>query len=114
MHSAQTLSSQQFPQRLVKFQHRFILHFDSAEACKQKLLAVGRWVDKVLKEQRQILHIRLSAWSPDPTAPKRLVPPMTEEAIACNSQPSACVAFPMPIRMASNIPTNAAHTAESV
>ncbi len=24
----------------------------------------------------------------EPTAPKRLVPPMTDEAIACNSQPS--------------------------
>jgi hypothetical protein len=42
MHSAQTFSSQQFSQRIVKFQHCFILHFDSAEACKQKLLAMRR------------------------------------------------------------------------
>jgi hypothetical protein len=40
--SAQTFSSQQFSQRLVKFQHCFILLFDSAEACKQKLLAMRR------------------------------------------------------------------------
>ena len=39
MHSTQTFSSQQFPQHMVKFQHRFILLFDSAEAGKHKLLA---------------------------------------------------------------------------
>ena len=34
----------------------------------------------------------------EPTAPKRLVPPITEEAMACNSHPSAEVAFPIPER----------------
>jgi hypothetical protein len=40
--SAQTFSPQQFSQRLVKSQHRFILLFDPGEVCKQKLLAMGR------------------------------------------------------------------------
>ena len=47
-----------------------------------------------------------------PTPPKRLVPPMTEEAIACNSQPSAWPGLPMPIRMASRTPTKAAQKDE--
>ena len=38
---------------------------------------------------------------------------MTEDAIACSSQPSAWVALPMPMREASSTPTNAAQTAES-
>src|SRR5262245_36583210 len=59
MHSAQTFSSQQFSQRLVKSKHCFILLFDSTEACKQKLLAMWGRVDKMLKEQRQILYVRL-------------------------------------------------------
>jgi hypothetical protein len=44
----------------------------------------------------------------DPTAPNRLVPPMTDDAIACSSQPSACVALPIPMREASSRPTKAA------
>jgi hypothetical protein len=40
--SAQTFSPQQFSQRLVKSQHCFILLFNSAQACKQKLLAMWR------------------------------------------------------------------------
>ena len=42
MDSTQTFSSQQFPQHIVKSQHRFILLFDSAEAGKHKLLAMWR------------------------------------------------------------------------
>jgi hypothetical protein len=50
----------------------------------------------------------------EPIAPKRLVPPMTEEAMACSSHPSAEVAFPIPIRAASKMPTKAAQNAEHV
>jgi hypothetical protein len=49
---------------LVKSQHRFILLFDPGEVCKQKLLAMGRWFDKMLKEQRQIPYIRLQRLEP--------------------------------------------------
>ena len=50
----------------------------------------------------------------EPTAPNRLVPPMTDEAIACSSQPSPWVGLPMPMRMASRMPTNAAQKAETI
>ena len=50
----------------------------------------------------------------EPTAPKRLVPPMTVEAIACSSHPSACVALPMPMREASRTPTKAAQVADRI
>lgn len=39
---------------------------------------------------------------------------MTDEAIACSSQPSACVALPMAIREASRTPTNAAKVADRI
>ncbi|MGO7830693.1 hypothetical protein ACC690_39625, partial [Rhizobium johnstonii] len=39
----------------------------------------------------------------EPTAPNRLVPPMTEDAIACSSQPSACVALPIAMREAARL-----------
>ncbi len=47
-----------------------------------------------------------------PTAPNRLVPPITEEAMASSSQPMACVALPVPVREASMTPTIEAHSAE--
>ena len=40
--SAQTFSPQQFSQRIVESQHRFILLFDPAEARKHELLAMWR------------------------------------------------------------------------
>lgn len=49
----------------------------------------------------------------EPMAPNRLVPPITVEAMACSSQPSAWVALPIPIRVASSTPTKAAKKAES-
>ena len=45
--SAQTFSPQQFSQRLVKSQYRFILLLNPAQACKQKLLTMRRRVDKM-------------------------------------------------------------------
>ena len=50
----------------------------------------------------------------EPTAPNSEVPPMTDEAIAWSSQPSACVGLPMPMREASSTPTKAAHRPDSV
>ena len=48
-----------------------------------------------------------------PTAPNRLVPPMTEAAIDCNSQPSPVVALPMLMRDGERMPANAASNADS-
>src|SRR6266446_8864149 len=62
--SALTSSPQQFSQRFVKSQHRFILLFDSAEACKQQLLPMRRRVDKMLKEQGQISYVRFERLEP--------------------------------------------------
>ena len=46
----------------------------------------------------------------EPTAPKRLAPPMTYEAIDCSSSPWPWVGLPMPIRVASSTPTKAANS----
>ena len=50
----------------------------------------------------------------EPTAPNSDVPPMTEEAMACSSQPSACMALPTPMRAASRSPTKAAQVEDRV
>ncbi len=49
-----------------------------------------------------------------PTAPNRLAPPITDEAIDCSSQPSPVVATPMPMREAVSTPARAASPAETM
>ena len=44
----------------------------------------------------------------------RLAPPMTEEAMLCNSQPWPVVAMPMPMRDATSTPTTEASRADTM
>ena len=50
----------------------------------------------------------------EPTAPNSEAPPITDEAIACSSQPSPVVATPTPMRDAVRMPASAASVAETM